>query len=78
MFPLRMHSATIQDSANGNQGRFNTRLLVYDINASDTPTAPAKQYVIQLPRIDTTGLDTNGATVDRTGAQSAIVALNDH
>jgi len=69
-----MQSATIQDSGSGNEGRYNTRLLVYDITGSDTPTDPIAQYVIQLPRIDTDG---NGS-VDRTGAQSSILALNDH
>jgi uncharacterized protein YjiK len=70
-----LQSATLQDStASGNQGRFNTRLLVYDISTSDTPGDPIAQYVIQLPRIDTAA----PAGVDRTGAQSAILALNDH
>jgi hypothetical protein len=73
-----MQSATVQDSGSGNQGRFNTRLLVYDVSASDTPTDPIAQYVIQLPRIDDTGSTTNGTAVNRTGAQSCIVALNDH
>ncbi len=70
-----LQSATIQDSGAGNQGRSNARLVVYDIAGNDTPSAPTKQYVIQLPRIDD-----NGGTpaVNRTGAQSAIVALNDH
>ena len=69
-----LQSATIQDSGSGNQGRSNTRLLVYDISSTDTPTDPIDQYVIQLPRVDTNG----DLAVDRTGAQSAIVALNDH
>ena len=73
-----LQSATIQDSGSGNQGRTNTRLLVYDVSSSDTPTAPSKQYVIQLPRIDDTGSLVNGTTVNRAGAQSSIVALNDH
>ena len=73
-----MQSATMQDSGSGNQGRFNTRLLVYDISSSDTPADPVAQYVIQLPRIDDTGLTTNGNSVSRTGAQSSIIALNDH
>jgi hypothetical protein len=70
-----LQSATIQDSGTGNQGRSNTRLLVYDISSSDAPTDPIAQYVIQLPRIDD-----NGGTpaVNRTGAQSSILALNDH
>lgn len=73
-----MQSATMQDSGSGNQGRFNTRLLVYNISSSDAPAAPVAQYVIQLPRIDDTGLTTNGNAVSRTGAQSSIIALNDH
>jgi hypothetical protein len=70
-----LQSATIQDSGSGNQGRSNARLLVYDVRATDTPTDPVKQYVIQLPLIDD-----NGGTpaVNRTGAQSSIIALNDH
>ncbi len=50
-------------------------LLVYDISSSDTPDAPAKQYVIQLPLIDDNG---GTVAVNRTGAQSSIIALNDH
>ncbi len=73
-----MQSATVQDTGTGNQGRFNTRLVVYDVSTTDTPTDPVAQYVIQLPRIDETGLTTNGTSVNRTGAQSAIIALNDH
>jgi len=71
-----LQSATLQDSGAGNVGRSNTRLLVYDISSSDVPTDPIAQYVIQLPRIDTTGSTTNGSTVDRTGAQSAIHAIS--
>ncbi len=72
-----MQSGTMQDAGTGNQGRFNTRLVVFDISSSDAPTDPIAQYVIQLPRIDETGLTTNGTSVNRTGAQSAIIALND-
>jgi len=70
-----LQSATIQDSGSGNVGRSNARLVVYDLSSSDTPTDPTQQYVIQLPRIDD-----NGGTpaVNRTGAQSSIIALNDH
>ena len=73
-----LQSATIQDSGSGNQGRSNTRLVVYDVSGSDTPSDPVAQYVIQLPRVDSTGSPSNGTTVDRTAAQSAVVALNDH
>jgi hypothetical protein len=68
-----LQSATLQDSGGGNQGRSNTRLVVYDVSGSDTPSDPVAQYVIQLPRVDD-----NGGTpaVNRTGAQSAVIALN--
>lgn len=70
-----LQSATLQDSGSGNQGRSNTRLLVYDVSGDNAPTDPVQQYVIQLPRID----DNGGApAVNRTGAESSILALNDH
>ena len=71
-----LQSATIQDSGSGNQGRSNTRLLVYDVSSSDAPSDPIAQYVIQLPRIDDTGSTTNGTTVNRNGAQSSIHAIS--
>jgi uncharacterized protein YjiK len=73
-----MQSATIQDSGSGNQGRFNTRLLVYNIGSADTPNDPIAQYVIQLPRVDDSGSSTNGTSVNRTAAQSSIIALNNN
>ena len=72
-----LQSALVQDSGTGNVGRSNTRLLVYDLSDSDVPTGPSEQYVIQLPLIDDNG-STGGAVANRTGAQSAILALNDH
>ncbi|MBU6303154.1 MAG: alkaline phosphatase D family protein, partial [Verrucomicrobia bacterium] len=72
-----MQSALMQDSgASGNQNRVFTRLVVYDITGSDTPNDPVQQYVIQLPAVDSSGSSTNGSAVDRTAAQSAIIALN--
>lgn len=68
-----LQSATIQDSAPGNEGRTNARVLVYDISGgAEVPSDPIDQYVVQLPRIDS---DLNGS-VDRAGAQSAIIALD--
>jgi 2',3'-cyclic-nucleotide 2'-phosphodiesterase (5'-nucleotidase family) len=68
-----LQSATLQDSASNNQGRSNTRILVYDISGgAEVPTDPIAQYVLQLPRIDTA----LPAGVDRTGAQSGLVALD--
>ena len=72
-----LQSATIQDSAAGNQGRSNARLLVYDVSSSTAPVDPIAQYVIQLPRADDAGSTANGNTVNRNCAQSAILALND-
>lgn len=69
-----LQSATIQDSGPGNLGRVNTRLVVYNVGSSDLPNTPVEQYVIQLPRIDTDVV----AGVDRVGAQSSILALNNH
>jgi phosphodiesterase/alkaline phosphatase D-like protein/2',3'-cyclic-nucleotide 2'-phosphodiesterase (5'-nucleotidase family) len=71
-----LQSATIQDSGTGNQGRSNTRLLVYDISSSDAPSDPIAQYVIQLPRADDTGSASNGNSVNRNCAQSSILALS--
>ncbi len=70
-----MQSATLQDSGSTNQSRYNTRLLVYDVSASDVPNDPVAQYVIQLPQITSSG---NGSSPDRNGAQSSILSLNDH
>lgn len=70
-----LQSATLQDSASGNPGRSNTRLVVYDVSSADVPTAPLAQYVIQLPRVDDNGA-TGGAVVNRNAAQSEIVALS--
>ena len=73
-----LQSATIQDSGSGNQNRANAvRLLEYDISSTTAPTDPTHQYVIQLPRIDDNGA-TGGVAVNRAGAQSSIIALNDH
>jgi hypothetical protein len=70
-----LQSATLQDSGSGNQGRSNTRLAVFDVSATDTPSAPVREYVIQLPRVDDNG---GTPSLNRTAAQSAIIALNDH
>ena len=70
-----LQSATIQDSASGNVGRSNARLVVYDVTGTDLPSDPTQQYVIQLPRVD---VDGGTQAVNRTAAQSSIVALNDH
>lgn len=66
-------SATIQDSGSGNQGRLNTRLLVYDVSQTDTPGKPIAEYVLRLPILN----DTGAGAPNKTAAQSEIVAIDD-
>ena len=68
-----LQSATIQDSGSGSVGRSNTRLLVYDLSSSDTPTASVTEHVIQLPLVDDNG---GSFALNKTAAQSEIVVLN--
>lgn len=69
-----MQSALVQDT-NGSQQqtRENTRLFVFDI-AGVKREAPELigEYVVKLPRFDSNG---DGSALDRTAAQSEIVAL---
>jgi hypothetical protein len=71
-----MQSALVQDT-NGSQQqtRNNTRLFVYDItfDRRETPVLIG-EYVVKLPRFDANG---NGSGLDRTAAQSEIVAISD-
>lgn len=70
-----LQSATVQDTNGANQQtRNNTRILVYDISATGTPTNPIGHYVLQLPVFNNNG---SGAAPDRTAAQSEMLALND-
>ncbi|BCW88514.1 hypothetical protein sos41_16550 [Alphaproteobacteria bacterium SO-S41] len=68
-----LQSATMQDSTSAQQTRTNTRLMIYDISGTRTPTTPIEDYVIQLPTYRSNG---DGGAVDRTAAQSEILALN--
>ena len=71
-------SATVQDSGSGNQGRLNTRMLVYDVSTNAVPAAPSAEYVMQLPILND-GTDGNSlVNPNRTAAQSEIIALDDH
>lgn len=70
-----LQSAAMQDSTGAQQTRTNTRLMIYDISKSNTPTAPVGDYVLQLPVYSANG---DGAAVNRTAAQSEILALNDN
>ena len=69
-----LQSATYQDTNGTNQQtRNNTRLMIYDITGTKTPTTPIGDYVLQLPIFNTAG---TGAP-NRTAAQSELLALND-
>lgn len=71
-----LQSATVQDTNGSNQQtRNNTRVLVYDISSNATPARPVGHYVLQLPTFTQAG---SGAAVNRTAAQSEILALNDN
>ena len=70
-----LQSATVQDTDGSNQNtRNNTRILVYDISGGATPAAPIGHYVLQLPTFTQNG---GGGPVNRTAAQSEMLALND-
>jgi uncharacterized protein YhjY with autotransporter beta-barrel domain len=69
-----LQSAAMQDSNPNQQTRTNTRLMIYDISQTNTPTTPVADYVMQLPVFTANG---NGAAVNRTAAQSELLALND-
>ena len=70
-----LQSAAIQDTGTGNQGRNNTRILVYDISKTRTPATPVEEYVLQLPVLNSAGV---GAAPNATAAQSEMLALNNN
>ncbi|HET9160159.1 MAG TPA: esterase-like activity of phytase family protein, partial [Caulobacteraceae bacterium] len=70
-----LQSATLQDNpANADVQRNTTRVLVYDITRTKTPSQPVGEYVLQLPTYRANG---DGGPADRTAAQSEILALNE-
>jgi len=69
-----LQSATRQDNpADNNQGRLFTRLMVYDVSKTATPTSTIGHYLVELPTFDRDG---TGGSADRAAAQSEIVALS--
>lgn len=69
-----MQSALVQDTGAGGQGRYNTRLFVYDIAGANLENPVlVSEHVVQLPRYDLNG---DGTGLDTTSAQSEIVALS--
>jgi uncharacterized protein YhjY with autotransporter beta-barrel domain len=69
-----LQSATEQDSTSSQATRTNTRLMIYDITGTRTPTTPVADYVLQLPVYNNQG---NGGAANATAAQSELLALND-
>ena len=69
-----MQSALVQDTGAGQQGRYNTRLFVFDIVGTNREVPVLiGEYAVQLPRYDISG---DGSGLDRTAAQSEIVAIS--
>ena len=70
-----MQSALVQDATSSQQTRLNTRLFVYDISTPALKETPSivGEYAVQLPTIDRDG---TGGAIDRTAAQSEIVAIS--
>lgn len=71
-----VQSATLQESGGANAARRNvTRLLTYDVSGTNVPTLAnlVSQSVVQLPTFDFEG---DGTGLDRTAAQSEILALS--
>jgi hypothetical protein len=71
-----LQSATIQDSDGSQQNRRQTRLLVYDVSGTPTPIAPINEYAMTLPTLRANGQGGAATTLNRTAAQSEIVALD--
>jgi hypothetical protein len=71
-----LQSATLQDSSASKDqvNRANTRILVYDVLASPLPGEPKAVHALTLPTFASKG----DGTIDRTAAQSEVVALDDH
>lgn len=71
-----LQSATVQDSSASKDqtSRANTRIFVYDIASDPTPKAPVAVYALTLPVFASKG----DGKIDRTAAQSEMVALDDH
>ncbi len=69
-----LQSAAMQDTSGSDAAtRNNTRILVYDISKTRTPTAPIGDYVLQLPVYTEKG---DGKAPDATAAQSEMAALS--
>lgn len=69
-----MQSALVQDTGTGTQGRYNTRLFVYDIAGVNLENPVLiGEYAVQLPRYTLNG---GGAAANNMAAQSEVIALS--
>ncbi len=70
-----MQSAVIQDSVQSvnDQNAKNTRLVIYDVGSSPTPSHPIAEYALTLPTYTGNG---KGGAVNKTCAQSEVLALD--
>lgn len=71
-----LQSGTVQDADGNQQNRRQTRLLVYDVGTNPTPTSPVAEYALTLPTYRANGAGGAASTVNRTAAQSEVVALD--
>lgn len=70
-----LQSSTRQDniSTSNSADRLYTRLMVYDVSKTATPTSTIGHYLVELPTFDRDG---TGGSADRAAAQSELVALS--
>lgn len=70
-----LQSSTRQENLSSGNGpdRLYTRLMVYDVSQTATPTSTIGHYLVELPVFDRDG---TGGIADRTAAQSELVALS--
>ncbi|HKU96082.1 MAG TPA: autotransporter domain-containing protein [Vineibacter sp.] len=72
---VMLQSATVQSTGSSNQqDRRNTEVMVYDVTGGATPSAPIGHFAVTLPTFTLNG---RGGAVNRTAAQSDLLALND-
>ena len=72
-----LQTAAVQDgtqAVNDHKTKY-TRLLVYDVSTNPVPPAPMGEYVLPLPTYRSDG---SGGAVNKTCAQSEVVALDNY
>ncbi len=70
-----LQSSTRQENpaTSNSADRLYTRLMVYDVSQTPTPTSTVGHYLVELPTFDRDG---TGGAADRAAAQSELVALS--